>query len=70
MYLYREGIDVVTISKLLGHDKPSYTMGYLDHLTNGEAIRALHNYDRSSLSAKKAPPLSKPEDWFDYDEQW
>jgi integrase/recombinase XerC len=70
MYLVRRGFDIITISKLLGHENPSYTMVYLDHLTNGEAIRALHNYDWSSPDDKKKPTVSEPEDWFDDYEEW
>lgn len=34
-------VDVVTISKLLGHSSVAVTARYLDHLTNGQAIETL-----------------------------
>lgn len=39
--LRRSGVDIVTISKLLGHSSPAVTARYLDHLTNGQAIETL-----------------------------
>lgn len=39
--LRRAGVDVVTISKLLGHSSIAITVRYLDHLTNSQAIDTL-----------------------------
>ena len=38
-------VDVVTISKLLGHSSIGVTSRYLDHLTNGDAIDRLQTVD-------------------------
>jgi site-specific recombinase XerD len=35
------GVDVVVISKLLGHSSIAVTSRYLDHLTNAQAVSAL-----------------------------
>jgi integrase len=35
------GVDVVVISKLLGHSSIAVTSRYLDHLTNDRAVAAL-----------------------------
>jgi site-specific recombinase XerD len=43
------GVDVVTISKLLGHSSIAVTSRYLDHLTNDRAVAA--------LAAVDLPPL-------------
>jgi site-specific recombinase XerD len=43
------GVDVVVISKLLGHSSIAVTSRYLDHLTNDRAIAA--------LEAVELPPL-------------
>ena len=43
------GMDVVTISKLLGHSSIAVTSRYLDHLTNDRAVAA--------LEAVELPPL-------------
>ena len=47
--LRRSGLDVVTISKLLGHSSIAVTSRYLDHLTNGQAV--------SALQGASLPPL-------------
>ncbi|MGH3266097.1 MAG: tyrosine-type recombinase/integrase [Trebonia sp.] len=44
------GVDVVVISKLLGHSSISVTSRYLDHLTNYQAVAALEGVDLPSLS--------------------
>jgi integrase len=48
--LLRAGLDVVTISKLLGHSGVAVTVRYLDHLTNGEAITALQSVQLPALT--------------------
>jgi site-specific recombinase XerD len=47
------GVDVVTISKLLGHSSISVTSRYLDHLTNAQAVAALEGVDLPPLEGKK-----------------
>jgi integrase/recombinase XerD len=51
--LRQAGMDVVTISKLLGHSSVAVTARYLDHLTNGQAVTA--------LEAAELPPLGEPD---------
>jgi site-specific recombinase XerD len=43
------GMDVVTISKLLGHSSIAVTSRYLDHLTNDRAVAALAAVDLPQL---------------------
>lgn len=43
-------VDVVTISKLLGHSSIAVTARYLDHLTKGQAIDALAAVDLPDLT--------------------
>ena len=45
------GVDVVTISKLLGHSSIAVTSRYLDHLTNDRAVAALEAVDLPKLGA-------------------
>jgi site-specific recombinase XerD len=47
--LRRSGVDVVTISKLLGHSSVAITARYLDHLSNGQAVAALEAVDLPEL---------------------
>jgi site-specific recombinase XerD len=47
--LRRAGVDVVTISKLLGHSSIAVTARYLDHLSNGQAIATLEAVDLPDL---------------------
>jgi integrase/recombinase XerD len=49
--LRRAGMDVVTISKLLGHSSVAVTARYLDHLSNSQAISALVLIDLPHLDA-------------------
>ena len=42
---------MVTISKLLGHKSIATTARYLDHLTNGQAIKALGAIDLPPLDS-------------------
>ena len=44
------GVDVVTISKLLGHSSIAVTSRYLDHLTNDRAVAALEAVDLPPLA--------------------
>jgi integrase/recombinase XerD len=39
------GVDMVVISKLLGHSSIAATSRYLDHLTNHQAVTALEGVD-------------------------
>jgi site-specific recombinase XerD len=43
------GVDVVVISKLLGHSSIAVTSRYLDHLTNHQAVTALESVDLPPL---------------------
>jgi site-specific recombinase XerD len=43
------GVDVVVISKLLGHSSIAVTSRYLDHLTNHQAVTALEAVDLPPL---------------------
>ena len=45
------GMDVVAISKLLGHSSIAVTSRYLDHLTNSQAVEALATIDLPELRA-------------------
>jgi integrase len=44
-------MDVVKISKLLGHSSIAVTNRYLDHLTNDQAVAALEVVDLPELAA-------------------
>jgi site-specific recombinase XerD len=50
--LRQAGVDVVTISKLLGHSSIAVTSRYLDHLTNGQAVEALRNVELPPLEGQ------------------
>lgn len=43
--LRRSGVDIVVISKLLGHSSIAVTARYMDHLTNAQAVAALEAVD-------------------------
>jgi site-specific recombinase XerD len=45
------GVDVVVISKLLGHSSIAVTSRYLDHLTNDRAVAALESVELPELGA-------------------
>jgi site-specific recombinase XerD len=47
--LRAKGVDVVIISKLLGHSSIAVTVRYLDHLTNHQAVEALTAVDLPGL---------------------
>ena len=47
--LRRAGVDVVTISKLLGHSSIAVTARYLDHLSNADAIATLEAVELPEL---------------------
>jgi site-specific recombinase XerD len=49
--LRQQGMDVVTISKLLGHSSVAVTSRYLDHLTNAQAVEALERISLPELRA-------------------
>jgi site-specific recombinase XerD len=53
--LRRSGMDVVTISKLLGHSSIAVTSRYLDHLTNGQAVDALQGADLPEVDGAAQP---------------
>ncbi len=52
------GVDVVTISKLLGHSSIAVTSRYLDHLTNHQAVSALEAVELPPFGGDPAAPVT------------